>query len=94
MVTPMFEQYHDVVTVEELAEMLKIGRNTAYELVRADIIDCVRVGRNIRISKQSVIDYITQKDEKALSFRPLCGIMKSPKNIVWANSVNQKEDTH
>ena len=32
----MFNNYDDVVTVEQLAKMLKIGRNAAYELVRAE----------------------------------------------------------
>ena len=58
----MFEQYQDVVTVDELAEMLKIGRNTAYELVRSDTVQSVRVGRNIRIPKQAVIDYVTNQN--------------------------------
>ena len=59
----MFESYDDVVTVEQLAEMLKIGRNTAYELVRAGIISSVRVGRNIRIPKQTIIEYITNQNK-------------------------------
>jgi len=59
----MFDSYDDVVTVEQLAKMLKIGRNTAYELVRAQIIPSIRVGRNIRIPKQSIIEYITNKDK-------------------------------
>lgn len=54
----MFERYSDILTVKELCEMLKIGRNTAYELVRANIIQNVQIGRQIRISKKSVIDYI------------------------------------
>ena len=59
----MFENYDDIVTVEQLAEMLKIGRNTAYELVRANIIKSVRVGRNIRIPKQTIIEYITNQNK-------------------------------
>ncbi|MDR0905949.1 MAG: helix-turn-helix domain-containing protein [Oscillospiraceae bacterium] len=59
----MFNDYKDVVTVEELAEMLKIGRNTAYELVRANIIKSVRVGRSIRIAKAAVIAYLTECED-------------------------------
>lgn len=29
----IFQHYKDVITVPELAKMLRIGRNTAYELV-------------------------------------------------------------
>jgi len=60
----MFEQYHDVVTVEELAEMLKIGRNTAYELVRSGAIQSAMIGRQIRITKDSIIEFISKdKDD-------------------------------
>ena len=56
----MFNNYNDVVTVGELAKMLKIGRNTAYELVRAGIVPSVKIGRQIRISKQAVLNYIAK----------------------------------
>jgi excisionase family DNA binding protein len=64
MVTMMFSTYGDVVTVEELSEMLKIGRNTAYELVRGNIVKNVRVGRSIRIPKDAVIEYLTALKDK------------------------------
>ena len=55
----MFENYDDIVTVKQLAKMLKIGRNTAYELVRTSAIKCVRVGRKYIIPKQSVVDFMS-----------------------------------
>jgi len=60
MVAAMFSNYNDVVTVCELAKMLKVGRNTAYELVRAGIIPNVRIGRQIRVSKQAVVEYLSK----------------------------------
>ncbi len=60
----MFREYSDVVTVSELAEMLKVGRNTAYELVRAGIIPNIRIGKSIRISKTAVIEYLTKNSDK------------------------------
>jgi len=60
----MFENYSDVVTVEQLAEMLKIGRNTAYELVREGVIMSVHIGRKIRIPKVAVIAYLCQHNAK------------------------------
>ena len=58
MVNKMFREYNDVITVSELAKMLKIGRNTAYELVRCGTIRSIRVGRQIRLPKDAVIEYI------------------------------------
>jgi excisionase family DNA binding protein len=60
----MFEQYHDVVTVEELTEMLKIGRNTAYELVRAGVIRSIKIGKSIRVPKDAIIAYLTTRKDK------------------------------
>jgi excisionase family DNA binding protein len=58
----MFEQYDDVVTVEQLAKMLKIGRNTAYELVRSGLVPSVKIGRQIRVTKRAVIDYLSRTE--------------------------------
>ena len=60
----MFENYDDVVTVDQLANMLKIGRNTAYDLVRDNVIKSVHIGRKIRIPKNAVIAYLNQNNAK------------------------------
>ena len=58
----MFEQYPDVVTVRELCQMLKIGRNTAYSLLKDQKICSVWIGRQRRIVKSSIEKYITGKN--------------------------------
>ena len=45
--------------VEDLMSILDIGRNTAYELVRSKQIFSVKIGRQLRIPKQALIDYLT-----------------------------------
>lgn len=60
----MFRNFNDMVTVTELADMLKVGRNTAYELVRAGTVPSIKIGRQMRVSKQSVIDYISRAEIK------------------------------
>ena len=62
-VTRMFESYPDVITAKDLQKMLGIGHNTTYELLRSHTIPNIKVGRQIRISKQSVIDYLTTKPQ-------------------------------
>lgn len=44
----------EFLTVEELREYLRIGRSTAYELVRSGGIKCVRVGRRVLIPRAAV----------------------------------------
>ena len=45
--------------VEDLMPILGIGRNTAYELVRSKQIYSVKIGRQMLIPKQALIDYLT-----------------------------------
>ena len=45
--------------VEDLMPILGVGRNTAYELVRSKQIFSVKIGRQLRIPKQALIDYLT-----------------------------------
>lgn len=54
----MFNQYPDVLTVQQVAEALRIGRGAAYKLVNEKIIGSVRIGKKIRIPKQCLIEYV------------------------------------
>jgi len=45
-------------TVEEIAEILNIGRTSAYSLVKEGHFKVVRVGNAIRISKKSFDEWL------------------------------------
>ena len=47
-----------VLTVEDLMPVLLIGRNAAYELVRSGAIESFRIGKQIRITKESAKKYL------------------------------------
>lgn len=47
-----------VMTVEDLMPILLIGRNTAYDLVRSGEIKSIRVGRQIRIPRDALIEFL------------------------------------
>ena len=51
-----------VMKVEDLMPVLCIGRNTAYKLVRSGQIRSIRVGRNIRVPKEAVAEYLSQQN--------------------------------
>ena len=58
-----YQNYDDLplcLSVKQVAEVLGIGRNTAYELVRSGQILSVRTGRQIRISKDAMIAFFNQ----------------------------------
>ena len=58
----LFEKYSDVITVKELCEMLKIGKNTAYDLIHSGQIESIYVKRQIRITKVSVIAFLKKRN--------------------------------
>ena len=53
-----FDDLPLTLRVEDLMPILGIGRNTAYELVRSRQIRSIRIGRQIRIPKDAVLEYL------------------------------------
>ncbi len=56
-----FEELPLTLRVEDLMPILNIGRNTAYELVRSGKIRSIRIGRQLRIPKDAIQDYLAQR---------------------------------
>jgi len=55
----MFKDFPDVVNIKEMCEMLgKIGVKTAYELIQDKQIKAFKIGREYRIPKICVIEYL------------------------------------
>ena len=46
------------LTVEEAGKVLRVGRNTAYELVRCGQLRSIKVGRQLRVPKQALAEYL------------------------------------
>ena len=44
--------------VEDLMPILGIGRNTAYELVRSGQIRSFKIGRQIRVPRDAVVEFL------------------------------------
>lgn len=54
----IFFKYNDVVTVEDVMEMLHLGRVTVYSLLKSGRIHTLRVGKKYVIPKKSVIEFL------------------------------------
>lgn len=54
----LFADYPDVVTPEEVGEMLHLGRNTVYGLLQDGLLKSARIGKKYIIPKQSVIAFV------------------------------------
>jgi len=57
-ITEMFNNYPDCVNVLQLQQMLSIGRNKAYELLKTEQIKHRRIGKSYIIPKIYVIKYL------------------------------------
>ena len=65
----MFENYPDVVEVEDLRKMLGgISKRLAYNLLAEQEIRSVRVGRAYKIPKICVIEYLLGEEMCHISF--------------------------
>lgn len=53
-----FEKENDLITVPEMAEMLKISRSKAYSLIKNIDFPIIRIGKCIRISKKAMLQWL------------------------------------
>ncbi len=54
----MFNDYPDILTINDITKILHIGKNTAYKLVNDKTIKSIRIGRSYKIPKCYVIEYL------------------------------------
>ena len=60
-----YRDLHDLpmtLRVEDLMPILGIGRNTAYELIRSGQIRSVRIGRQIRIPRDALLEFLDGRE--------------------------------
>lgn len=53
----------DVLTVAEAAQLLRIGRNQAYELINRGDLYAARIGRSIRVPKATLVAYLEGRNQ-------------------------------
>lgn len=55
----MFQDtYNDMITIDDLCDMLSIGKNTAYQLLNTNQIHAFRIGRIWKIPREAVSEYV------------------------------------
>ncbi len=57
----MLDTYDELLTIDELCEVLQIGRNTAYQLLNSGFVPAFRIGRRWKIPKNSVQEVLQTK---------------------------------
>ena len=56
----MFEQYPDILTVDEVCEALRMGYYAVYELLNKGKLKAYKNGRVWRIPKKSLAKYVME----------------------------------
>lgn len=54
----MFDEYRDIMTIDQIAQALGVGKNTAYRLIHEREIGSRRVGHKFIIPKSCLIDFV------------------------------------
>ena len=55
------EMRDELVTIDEMQEMLKVGRTTAYQLLNTGEIKAFRIGRFWKIPRAAITEYVSRK---------------------------------
>lgn len=61
----MFDTYKDMLNIDDVIEILEIGRNTAYDLLRSHQICGFQIGTNWKIPKVALENYVNEQMELA-----------------------------
>lgn len=61
------DNYNDMISLDDLCEMLTIGKNTAYSLLKSGQIKAFKIGRIWKIPRESVSEYVFFQSTKSKS---------------------------
>lgn len=65
MIYHNFDSMPLVLSVEDVADTLAIGRNKAYGLVNSGTIKALKIGQHYRVPREDFIDYIKNGTQSA-----------------------------
>lgn len=54
----LFDSLPDILSVQQVRQVLKVGRPAVYHLLSTNQIQCFKIGNAYKIPKVSLIDYI------------------------------------
>ena len=57
-VTTVGELQHELLTVREVADAMRVSTMTVYRLIRAGALPAIRVGKHFRIRARDLEDYL------------------------------------
>ncbi|MCD8049607.1 MAG: helix-turn-helix domain-containing protein [Clostridia bacterium] len=59
----MLKAYPDVLRIEQVCEILGgISTKTGYKMLKSKKIDCIKVGREYRVTKLNIVDFLMKSN--------------------------------
>ena len=94
MIDRQNQEFDRLLTVKEIAEILKISENTVKFWVSKRKFDVVRVGRLVRVPAEALREWIDENTENREKMRQTCSPTRSRsrKSIVFENFVESLKD--
>lgn len=62
-------EQHEWLKVPEVAEVLRIARSRAYELVQSGEIPSIKIGRSIRVSRRELKRWLEEHRQPSANWR-------------------------
>lgn len=97
----LFKEYKDILIFDELTEILKLGKNTAYDLLQTKEIYSKKIGKEYKIPKICVVDYlfkqvsdkntILKSYQDVLDFQEVLEILRNPSENTVYKLLKDKE---
>ena len=66
----VFDSYPDVVSVEEMQQMLRLGKNAVYQLLKNGVIKSIKVGKRYIVPKK--YDQVNQGRQEIYCTEKIC----------------------
>ncbi len=60
----MLKDYPDVLSVRQMCDILHISTKTGYQMIRKQDIQALKIGRNYRVPKLSILRHLVVKSAK------------------------------
>jgi len=51
----------EFLTIEEVQQILRIGKNSAYDLCKREDFPCVKIGRSYRVPKKDFEEWLSKQ---------------------------------
>jgi len=98
----ILEEYQDILIFDELVDILNVGINTTYNLLKNKKIYSKKIGREYKIPKVCVIDYLYNRKTKdfsevlkdygdILDFKEVRKILRNPSRNTLYNILRNNE---